>query len=872
MTSSVTSAFILNLDSPEATLERVGGKGASLARMMAAGLPVPPGFHIATEAYRRFVDENRLAERIQAAAAEAEGGDPAAFERASAQIQSLFAEGTISGEMAEAIRGWYDELGEDAAVAVRSSATAEDLPGMSFAGQLETYLNVYGGDEVLEAVKRCWASLWTGRAMGYRERQGIRPEDVSMAVVVQRLIPADAAGVLFTANPVTGARDELIINAAWGLGEAIVSGRVTPDTMAMGKQTCAITSQEIASKELMTVRLKQGTREEAVPEDKRKQAALTPEQAAELARLGVRIEQLYGQPMDIEWALWDGRFYIVQARPVTALPEWRAPLDWKTPRAGAKYWRQSVAELLPEPLSPLFATLALPAWSEATQQIMTQSMGLKADTIALPTINGYVYYEMALNAWQTVRLLFAMAMRGRTLARMWRGAVAHWAGEARPHYADTTREWTGRDLAAMPALELLAGAHQIVAAAAGYYVSIQLVLGPPVVSEALFTQVYNRTIKRRSDPAALTFLLGFDNAPILAEKSLYDLALWARGEEELAGYLARSSGKEIAAAYESQAAPIGAGESWGEFTRRLAEHLNRFGHAVYDLDFAKSVPADAPASLLDTLKYFLAGQGRNPYERQAAALAAREQAAQSLLARLGWLRRPLFRSVLGWAQRSAHLREDSIADVGLGWPAVRRIFREIGRRMVAAGAIAEPGEVFWLKREEVEAAARQLDAGEAVGDYRHAIEERRETWQREHDVTPPVMLPLKSGSRVLGFDLSNWMPARSGQAEGNAIQGIGASPGKVTGPACVIHGPEEFDQMKPGDILVAKITTPAWTPLFALASGIVTDVGGPLSHSSIVAREYGVPAVLGTGVATQRIHSGQQITVDGSGGVVRLNG
>jgi pyruvate,water dikinase len=192
--------------------------------------------------------------------------------------------------------------------------------------------------------------------------------------------------------------------------------------------------------------------------------------------------------------------------------------------------------------------------------------------------------------------------------------------------------------------------------------------------------------------------------------------------------------------------------------------------------------------------------------------------------------------------------------------------------MVAAGAMAERDEVFWLKWEEVEQAARLLDTGQPLEDYRRAIAERRATWEREHGVTPPVVLPVKGGARVLGLDFSSWMPARSDQAAGNTIKGIGASPGRVTGPACVIHGPEEFDQMKPGDILVAKITTPAWTPLFALASGIVTDVGGPLSHSSIVAREYGVPAVLGTGVATQRICGGQHITVDGDGGVVTLGG
>jgi pyruvate,water dikinase len=872
MTSTQPVPIILKLDSPEATLDSVGGKGASLARMAAAGLPVPPGFHIATGAYRRFVEENQLAERIHSAAAQAQVNDPATLDRASVQIQLLFSEGTIPDDIAATIRRWYGDLGADAPVAVRSSATAEDLPEMSFAGQLETYLNVRGGDEVIDAVKRCWASLWTGRAIGYRTRQGIRPDEVSMAVVVQQLIPADAAGVLFTANPVTGARDELVINAAWGLGEAIVSGRVTPDTIVIDKQTGAITSQQIASKEVMTVCLRDGTREEPVSEGKQQHAALQAAQSAELARLGVKIEQLYGQPMDIEWALLGGHIFIVQARPVTALPEWRAPLEWKTPRAGARYLRQSVAELLPEPLSPLFATLALPRWNEATQKLLAQVLDLRGDSFPLLTIHDYAYYGFEMSAGQMVRFFFTMIFRWRRMAGFLRAARMRWAEEAHPHYAQVTAECSARDLAAMPTLELLADARRIVEAAASYYLSIQGVLAVVNLSEAIFTNVYNRLIKRNSDPPALTFLLGFDSAPILAEKSLYDLAMFARGQDELAGYLAQTRGKEIAAACASPSAPIASQGSWRAFTQGFREHLDRFGHTVYDLDFAKGLPAESPASLLDTLRYFVAGQGRSPYQRQAAATAAREQAAASLLKRLSGLRLRLFKRVLGWAQRSAPLREDALADVGLGWPVLRRMLREAGRRMVAAGALAEADEVFWLKAMEVEETARRLDAGQPVENYRRVIAERREIWEREQAVTPPVVLPLKGGSRVLGIDFSSWMPAHTSQASGATIKGIGASPGRVTGAACVIHGPDEFDQMKPGYILVAKITTPAWTPLFALASAIVTDVGGPLSHSSIVAREYGVPAVLGTGVATQRIHSGQRITVDGSGGIVTMSG
>jgi pyruvate,water dikinase len=868
MTSLRASSLTLNLDSPEATLDRVGGKGASLARMLAAGLPVPPGFHITTDAYRRFVEENHLGGEILSAVAQAQANDPATLDRASEQIQSLIAQAAIPGEIAGAIILKYRELGADLAVAVRSSATAEDLPGMSFAGQLDTYLNVRGGDQVIDAVKRCWASLWTGRAIGYRQRQGIRPEDVSIAVVVQQLVPAEVAGAAFTANPVTGARDEIVINAAWGLGEAIVGGAVTPDTITINKETGAIASQEIAAKDVMTVRLDEGTHEEPVPQIKRMKPSLDPAQAKELARLGIKIEQLYGQPMDIEWAMCDGRLFILQARPVTALPEARPSLEWKLPRAKARYFRQSVAELLPEPLSPLFATLALPAWDAATTTIMAQALGIRRGEFPLLTIHNYAYYEIPMSAM--LRVLVSMPLRGRTMARMFRTAEDHWANGTRPLYAELAGAWTGRDLAATPAAELLKGAQEIVGAAAEYYLSVQMVLAMANMSEATFTGVYNRLIKRKSDPPALTFLLGFSSEPIRAEKSLYDLAMWAQARGELAAYLARTESKEIAAAIESGPEPSTDRASWHEFKSRLTEHLNRFGHAVYDLDFAKSVPAEDPASQLETLKFFLAGQGRNPYQRQAAATEAREEAANAALKRVGPLRRRMLKRSLRWAQRWVPLREESLADVGLGWPVLRRMLREIGSRMVAAGAIDDGDEVFWLKWEELEDATRRLESGQLVEDCRPAIAERQKTWQSERAVAPPVVLPIKGGAKVLGIDFSSLMPARTSQDEKDVIRGIGASPGKVTGPASVIHGPEEFDRMKPGDILVARITTPAWTPLFALASGIVTDVGGPLSHSSIVAREYGVPAVLGTGVATRRIHSGEQISVDGDHGQVEL--
>src|SRR5437868_5518451 len=401
MSNEQSVPLVLALDDPAATLEQVGGKGASLARLAAAGLPVPPGFHVTTDAYRRVVRENGLQEKILAMVSTVTTDQPNTLEEASRQIGRLFAQGSIPAEIAATIREAYATLGSsDLPVAVRSSATAEDLPELSFAGQQETYLNMRGEAMVLDAIKRCWASLWTARAIGYRTRAGIAPGEVSLAVVVQELVPAEAAGILFTANPLTGERDQVMVNAAWGLGEAIVSGQVTPDTVVVDRASGTITAQQISEKEVMTVPSTEGTSEEPVPVGKRTSAVLTAVQAAQLARIGVRIEERYGQPMDIEWARHHNQFFIVQARPITALSKTAGsqvtrPPEWKLPKPKGKYIRASVIELLPDPLSPLFATLGLPAWNRAMHRFaLAVGMG-KVSGDMLTTMNGYAFYDLS---------------------------------------------------------------------------------------------------------------------------------------------------------------------------------------------------------------------------------------------------------------------------------------------------------------------------------------------------------------------------------------------------------------------------------------------------------------------------------------------
>ena len=869
---AVTPEYVIPLNDSRAALETTGGKGASLARLANAGLPVPDGFHVTTAAYRRFVAENDLQPGILAALELVDMGQPATLEAASAAIRELFAEAQTPPDVAGAVALAYAALaGRDPVVAVRSSATAEDLPEASFAGQQDTFLNVEGYGEVLEAVKRCWASLWTARAIGYRVRRGIGPDGLSLAVVVQTLVPAEAAGILFTANPVTGQRDQAMISAAWGLGEAVVGGLVTPDALTVDKTTGRVLARETSDKQVMTVRVEQGTQEQPVPEALRRAPVLDDRTAAELVQLGVQIEQLYGMPMDIEWTLADGKLSIVQARPITALPEPEAesPTEWPMPDPKGQYVRASVAELLPDPLTPLFATLGRTAINAGTRRLMGELGGTQEgwpeETVV--TINDYAYYSARFTPKQILRLVTTMPF---TMPRMMRQAEARWRDEVHPRYMETIQRWQARPQNELSATDILDGVRQIADASFDVYALYQSALFPNAnLSEVLFTRVYDRLIKREDDPPALTYVLGFDSTPILAEKSLYDIAEWCRARPGLAAYVANTPARQLAAQLEDDQVPLGveAGD-WREWQRRFCAHLQQYGHIIYDLDFAKPLPADDPAPLLDTCKMFLSGQCRSPYERQQVAAERREQATQATLERLRGLRLALFRRLVTWAQKSVPLREEGLADLGLGYPQLRRMLLELGHRLVQTGVIEQPDDVFWLFQDEAEQAADALDKGKSINSMADTVKRRRAVWHAERRVTPPPVLPPKS--RWMGLDLNTFVAAQDGDQVGDTIQGAGTSPGRVTGTARVLHGPEDFDQMQPGDILVAMITTPAWTPLFARAAAVVTDIGGPLSHGSIVAREYGIPAVMGTGVATRRIRSGQVITVDGGAGMVTL--
>ena len=867
---------ILLLDDERADLAAVGGKGASLGRLANADFHVPTGFFVTTAAYRDFLEYNELYTPIQTVLASCDFADPESVTAASEEIRALFAAGEIPAHIAEEVITAYAGLpGNGPAVAVRSSATAEDLPDFSFAGQQDTYLNIKGPEDVLQAVKRCWASLWTPRAIDYRQRHGIgsvtaageMDRGLGLAVVVQIMVPADAAGILFTANPVNGERGQLMISAAWGLGEAVVGGLVTPDTLIIDKEKLSVLQRETAEKQLMTVLTEDGTEEQPVPKELRRAPVLDDAEAVQLATLGRQIEKLYEIPMDIEWAMHEGAFAILQARPITALPEPEPepPSEWQLPPHTYMAVRNNIVEMMAAPLTPLFSTLGLSAINSSLGRILSDFFG-RTDIMPkeiIITVNNYAYYNGSLKAASIGRILWGSIGIAR---RMFSGAVERWTEEGRPEYVALVERKKGSSWLDLSSTELLVEVHQLAEAAIDAYGALVSGVIPAAwISEGLFTFIYNSMIKWKDDPEAAVFLLGFNSTPIRAEKALYDLSLWAKEKPGLKDYLTRTPTERQAIQLTNQDPPQGVNaDNWHQWQNSFQAHLQRYGHTIYNLDFANPTPADDPTPLLEMCKLFISGQGSNPHLRQEAAAERREQATQTISKPLGRIRRNLFDKFLSTAQRYAPLREDGLADVGLGYPLLRQMVLEIGRRFAAAELIEDADDIFWMTQDEVYSAAEQLDRFKHLGEKMVGIPTRKAIWRAASRTAPPRALPIP---KLFGVELTAMKKRR---AKGNILKGVAASPGQVTGTARVLHGPEDFSQMKTGDIIVADITTPAWTPLFVRASAVVTDVGGPLSHGSIVAREYGIPAVLGTGEATGRIRSGDIITVDGNEGRVHL--
>ena len=865
----MTELYTLALDDPLASLDVVGGKGASLARLARWGLPVPDGFHVTTDAYRRFVADNDLGPAILDAVGATDPTRPSTLDATSGVIADLFVGATVPTGIAEAIAASYQRLPQRTAVAVRSSATAEDLPGMSFAGQQETFLNVRGTDAVLRAVTRCWASLWTARAIAYRLRLKVDQESISMGVAIQTMLRSDVAGVLLTADPSTGQRERIVVSSSYGLGEGVVSGLVTPDTFVVDRASRTITTVTLGTKQTAVhAAPEQGTVTESVSDERRARQALARRELEQLVELALRVEaESAGEPQDIEWAVAAGRCWLLQARPMTGLPP-AASTDvrWEPPVPGTKWIRRQVAENMPEPLSPLFDELYLGDGMKLAMTIDMELLGYAgaiADTGLPPfaTVNGYAYLcaSTAIN-WRGLPRSLVAFVGGRPMRAAFVRAIPNWEGNDLPRHLETIERWKRLEPARAPDATLLDGIRDLVRSEAVYWASTSLVLAAAKNSDALLNRFLSIAMPR-SGLGSAVFLRGFASKARQAESELAAIAEQVRASDTAILLVRSTPGPRLLAALTDD--PAGQ-----VFADSLRDYLERYGHQVYNLDFADPTQIEDPTPVLLSLKAAVDRPAGTGPVRQAQLARDRELLVEQTARALDPVRRRLFLKIVRWAQSFAPFREEALFSIGSAWPTLRRLALELGRRLADAGTLEDPDDVFYLDTEELLAAIRARASDQAEPDLVQLARERRELRKARRRLHPPAAVPAAARWKFGPFDLSDFETQKRNVDKGPILRGFPVSPGRVTAPVSVILSPEDFDAMVQGTVLVCPTTVPAWTPLFAQASALVTDIGGVAAHGSIVAREYGIPAVMGTGNATEQLVSGQRVTVDGDAGTV----
>ncbi|MGW1376687.1 PEP/pyruvate-binding domain-containing protein [Streptomyces sp. NPDC002446] len=816
----------------------MGGKAANLAELVRGGFPVPPGFVITTAAYRP-PDLARFGPGSGEAIRHTIG-----IRRAS-DIRRAIEAAEVPDVVADAVRAAYRELG-GGAVAVRSSATAEDLPEATFAGQQDTFLHVIGERELLDAVRRCWASLWSDRAIDYRHSHGVEHGRVKIAVVVQRMVAAEFAGVAFTSDPVTGDRHTMIIDATPGLGEAVVSGLVTPEHIVVDKRRSRVIGRRAGRHEVI-VRPRPGGGTERVaghpPE-----TDLPAHAVRRLVRIGREVERHFGRPQDIEWAWAGGTAYVLQTRPITALPApaWpslpvRPPAPARRPvRRLQRMVAAIVAEVVPIRPYPIDIT----AWAAPLLGAIEK---LIASTGVAPAPLGRVFVEedgvvVRVDLPRpriTWRVLTAPAAFVRAARRY---DPARWRTD--PLVDEVQRRaqaLRARDLGGSSWPELMALLKEG-PAIAGTALELRLRYFPRTVLALAGLFASLSVLRRRRLMGAL--LSGVDTLTTDANRALEDLATTIRTDPGLAATFARHDADELHAAL---------GRSAPAFLSAFDAFLDHYGHRDTTTPLLVTQPTwrDRPDAVLALLKGLAAEPppptGPHPAERAEQALLS-----HPLLRRAPGSLRTAVRALLRQARWFQQVRDDTRYLAVLPVPTMRQVLLEMGRRLVAARVLDTSEDIFHLRRDELERLADRPPEPPLGDDLRERAT-RRKARRAQLAGTPLVR--------------ARWTVEAGGDI---VLRGTPGSAGVAEGPVRVVHRVEEFGSLRNGEVLVARYTSPAWTPLFRRAAAVVVDTGGVASHAAIVAREYGIPAVMATVHATTRLTDGQRVRVDGDRGVVLL--
>jgi pyruvate,water dikinase len=863
----MTEQYVLDLrEIDRAQIAVAGGKGAHLGALSRIeGVRVPDGFCVTTDAFRRAMAEAPSIEDELDRLSRVDPEDREAIRTLSARIRRTVEEAAVPDDIAASVTRSLARLGEDAACAVRSSATAEDLPTASFAGQQDTYLNVVGTPEILRHISRCWASLFTERAVTYRRRNGIDHRTVHMAVVVQRMVFPQAAGILFTADPVTGNRKVATVDAGFGLGEALVSGLVNPDVFTV--RDGRVVARTVAAKERAVHALPGGGTHQVEIDPRRQELpALTDEQAVRLVRLGRRIEAHFGSPQDIEWCLVDDDFRIVQSRPITTL----FPVPETGDRENHVYVSVGHQQMMTDAMKPLGHSM----WRLTAMAPMHEAGGrLFVD----------VTRRLASPAGRAG--LLDLMGRGDPLVRDALETILE-RGDFIPSLPDTSPAGppaggAPAPIATDPAIvtELIERSEASVAALRR---EIRTKNGPELFDFLL--EAFEEHKRVLGDPLSMQAIMaGMEATWWLNDK----LREWL-GEKNAADTLTLSAPGNITSEMGLELLDVAdvirphprvvaflQGVEDDDFLDELAKlpggseardaieaYLDRYGmRCAGEIDITRPRWRERPSTLLpailDNVRNFEPGAARRRFEQGLREARRKEQ---DVLARLralpdGDRKADETKRMIDRVRTFIGYREYPKYGIVSRYFVYKQALLEEAERLVRAGVLAAREDVFHLTFQEFHDAvrSRRVDAG--------LVRQRKEAFRSYQALTPPRVL-TSDGEALNGAYRREDVPA-------GALVGLAVSAGTVEGRARVVLDMARAD-LEAGDILVTAYTDPSWSPLFVGIAGLVTEVGGLMTHGAVIAREYGLPAVVGVDRATRLIRDGQRVRVHGSDGYVEI--
>ena len=886
MTSTIPlSLSISNIRASDLSL--VGGKGANLGEMAHAGFPVPSGFCLTTVAFQKFIAGCPDSDGLYALLDTVTTDNVETVRSVGQRVRQVLLKVPIPGDVADAVRHSWGEIGADHAYAVRSSATAEDLPDASFAGQQDTYLNIIGEAAMLDAIRRCWVSLFTDRAILYRTQNGFNHRDVQLSVVVQQMIMSEKSGILFTADPLTGHRHTISIDASFGLGEALVSGLVSPDAYRVDKRTHTILSRQIADKQVAIYpKTDGGTRQETLSAAQREQTVLTDAQILALAELGCKIETHYGTPQDIEWAIADGQIYLLQARPITSL----YPIDGlQSPDDSLRiYFSLGHQQSMMRAMAPLsistiqvlmpighaeniftnayirtsggrmFADITLPLRHPVLHRAM---IGLLSQLDALaPEAVGQVMQHPEFQRPHGLRLNISV-LKGvlkivrRVLSALWIRDLTGFVDQTNALMDEYIAEVT-RSLEALPP-----GKEQLKAVLDTLPDFFPFFLNwvPETGAGLAATQILTRLANRRLTPDELEALTLGIPGNVVNEMNLTigDLADLARRSPQLVDSFEHLG--DDAHLWLTQAANL---DGSAPFMAAWQDFLSHYGaRCPSEIDISMPRWYEDPLPVLRVIVEFLQREEGLHRAHQQALIQDRQAAMQKLLntagrGPLGWLRIRIFKRLYHAMTEVGGMREHHKFMVVRLLAVIKEILKSNAVQLTASRKLGQPDDIWFLTWGDLFSIW-----DENTADWGNQIAQRRADLERYEKLTPPLIITSDGEAPAVQYQIDD--------APEGALLGKPVSAGVVEGVVHVIRDPQR-ETLAPDEILVTEFTDPGWTPLFINASGLILEVGGALTHGAVVAREYGIPAIVGVRDAMKSLQTGQRVRVYGNRGIIEI--